>query len=399
MLRRSKSWFLTLMVTLFCVSPVLAAVTVVDFFAEGYEDQVSLFWETASETGNAGFYVWRSDSEFGDDYEMIAVFNVNLEVTETFIPGEGDDTSGGSYEVEDRNVEPGRRYYYKLADSPSDEAIESTFSDPVSATVLGTAPPATSTKTPTPTPTSTPTPTPSASGSTPVPTATPEQIPSVSFTADRTVVPADACATLQWQTSNVKSVFFDNSGVSGIGAKSFCPCAPETHVLRVIYHDDSSENFEIALTVDGTCSASQVTATPTSEAPDATPVATSTLPPAGGDDTSNKTPSVGTNGTPTPPPLDEPASSDGTAESVGLDISVTPDALGMPSQGDDVPPPAEALSSTTGVPIVRVPESDAADQDKAASPFRGTLVLLMMAVGLIGAGLVGGGIWLWRQQS
>ncbi len=47
------------------VSPARAAVTLISFTATGEPDQVVVEWETATELGISGFYVWRSTAENG----------------------------------------------------------------------------------------------------------------------------------------------------------------------------------------------------------------------------------------------------------------------------------------------------------------------------------------------
>ena len=83
---------------------------------------LSIEWETASEIDNAGFYLWRSETEDGQ-YTCI---------NEALIPAEGGHTWGAEYEYEDFDVEPGLTYYYKLEDI--DYSGVSTFHGPVSAT-------------------------------------------------------------------------------------------------------------------------------------------------------------------------------------------------------------------------------------------------------------------------
>ncbi|MCJ7737483.1 MAG: hypothetical protein MUQ10_09255, partial [Anaerolineae bacterium] len=49
------------------VSAVWAAVTIANFEVEAGEEEINAYWETASEIGNLGFYIWRSESH-GDGY-------------------------------------------------------------------------------------------------------------------------------------------------------------------------------------------------------------------------------------------------------------------------------------------------------------------------------------------
>jgi len=191
------------------------------------------------------FYVLRSLSETGT-YSRIS----------NFIPAEGD-LGGAMYEYIDDDVQAGTTYYYKL------EAVEtngsSEFHGPVSARMPLPGEDATPTPTPSPTATSTPAPTTAA----PPPTATPE--PFVRFWADQTTLQAGQCATLQWETAEIDGVFLDGVGVPGVSGKTVCPCAGETHVLRVTYRDGSTQDFTVTLNVQGVCTPAppNSTATPT----------------------------------------------------------------------------------------------------------------------------------------
>lgn len=81
------------------------AVTLLSFTAKAGDDGVTLIWETASETNNAGFNIYRSRLRDGE-YKKI---------NDTLIPAKGDATAGASYRHED--MPPARgTYYYKLED-------------------------------------------------------------------------------------------------------------------------------------------------------------------------------------------------------------------------------------------------------------------------------------------
>ena len=82
----------------------------VSFNAEALEDSVLLTWETASEIDNAGFHLWRSETEDGQ----------YVRITDSLIPAEGSPALGAEYEYEDFDVEPGKTYYYKLEDIDTD---------------------------------------------------------------------------------------------------------------------------------------------------------------------------------------------------------------------------------------------------------------------------------------
>ncbi len=132
------------------------AVTLTSFTAEAGTNSITVEWETASETNNLGFRLWRSQ-ELDGGYVDISGFIASL-----------DEGAGASYIYTDNDAAPGITYYYKLQDIPDDGSLGS-FTDPISATI-----PQTATATPTPTPTRTVTPTPTR---TPTPTITPTPTP------------------------------------------------------------------------------------------------------------------------------------------------------------------------------------------------------------------------------
>ncbi len=93
------------------------AVTAVDllrFEATGYDTSVVLEWETGSETDNAGFYVYRSDSAAGP-FERVSPSSV---------PGLGTSPVGALYRYVDRGLENGRTYYYEIEDFELSGATE-----------------------------------------------------------------------------------------------------------------------------------------------------------------------------------------------------------------------------------------------------------------------------------
>jgi hypothetical protein len=83
---------------------------------------VTLVWSTASETDNAGFNLYRSESE----NETFTKINISL------IPAQGSSTQGALYEFIDNSVQNRKTYYYKLEDI--DLNGTSTMHGPVSAT-------------------------------------------------------------------------------------------------------------------------------------------------------------------------------------------------------------------------------------------------------------------------
>ncbi|MCP4708676.1 MAG: LamG domain-containing protein [Planctomycetes bacterium] len=63
-------------------------------------------WETASETDNAGFNLYRSTSADGDF----------VQINDVLIPAEGSAIEGAFYQIVDEDVRNGRTYYYLLED-------------------------------------------------------------------------------------------------------------------------------------------------------------------------------------------------------------------------------------------------------------------------------------------
>jgi len=92
------------------------------FAATPKAGQVILAWSTASELDNAGFNLYRSESE-NCQYTKINAF---------LITAQGSSSQGASYEFTDTNVQNRKTYYYKLEDI--DLNGTSTMQGPVSAT-------------------------------------------------------------------------------------------------------------------------------------------------------------------------------------------------------------------------------------------------------------------------
>jgi hypothetical protein len=76
------------------------------FTAAGYDGGVLLQWETAAETGNLGFHIYRAASREGP-YERI---------TASPVPGLGSSAVGARYQYADTGVVNGTTYFYKLED-------------------------------------------------------------------------------------------------------------------------------------------------------------------------------------------------------------------------------------------------------------------------------------------
>ncbi len=69
-------------------------------------DAVVLNWTTASEIDNAGFNIYRSETENGE----------YVKINAALIPAQGIATEGASYKFVDWSVQRGKTYYYKLED-------------------------------------------------------------------------------------------------------------------------------------------------------------------------------------------------------------------------------------------------------------------------------------------
>lgn len=336
------------------VAVALAAVTISGFLVEAGDDEIYVNWETASEIGNLGFYVWRSQSE------TTGYVKVPLDLPlEQFIPSIDEFGVGALYEFVDVQVTPGIRYYYKVQDVPASGG--STMVGPESAMI-----PFPATATPTATATSVkPTP---ASG--------------VQFWSDPAQVVAGKCATVLWQTDNVQEVYFDGEAVTGEGARAFCPCVAETHILRVRFRDGRWQDFTVTIDVTGTCGSGA------GESPLVTPAVIPT--------------SVSTSGLPTassiPTPLARPTRSLGSASGASPVGSPTPDAVlagGAVAGAVLSPLPSPTLIASPTHVLVTVPGRAVMAE---ASPGPTRLWVGLATALLLGSGFVIGGLWLWKHS-
>ena len=144
---------------------VRAAVNLVSFTATAQENSILIEWETATELGNAGFYVTR-------DIQPVPPFQ---EIS-GFIPSEGSGVIGAEYQYEDTNVSTDIVYYYILKVIDTSQNVER--HGPITATLVSqititpTRTPSKTPKTYTPTLTKTPTKT-----RTKTPSRTPTPVP------------------------------------------------------------------------------------------------------------------------------------------------------------------------------------------------------------------------------
>ena len=106
-----------------CVTNVKPTVIeLLSFIASPKTNKVTLQWSTASEIDNAGFNLYRSESNNGQ-YKKI---------NNSLITAKGTSTQGVSYEFTDNNVQNRKTYWYKLEDICLNGT--STMHGPVSAT-------------------------------------------------------------------------------------------------------------------------------------------------------------------------------------------------------------------------------------------------------------------------
>jgi hypothetical protein len=125
---------------------VAGAIDLLYFRAKAGTNSILLEWATASEFDISGFYIVRSlNQETG--FSRISPFIFAKAV---------DSLVGAEYEYEDKTVNKGVIYYYKLEVLPTNTSQSSEFHGPISASIGGITATPTSSQTPTKTATSTP---------------------------------------------------------------------------------------------------------------------------------------------------------------------------------------------------------------------------------------------------
>ena len=93
-----------------------------------------------------------------------------------------------------------------------------------------------------------PTPTPPPATATPMPTPGPV----INFTVNGTgsvTVTAGGCATVAWNVSNIREVYYKGNGVTGVGSAQECPAATTTYTLRVILTDGTETQRSVSIIV------------------------------------------------------------------------------------------------------------------------------------------------------
>ncbi len=95
---------------------------------------------------------------------------------------------------------------------------------------------------------------------TPAPTSTPS--PQVSLWADSTQIKEGQCTNLHWEVKNVKEVYlfpegadWRNFGVAGEGSQTVCPGDTTTYILRVIFSDDTVQEWPVTIYVEPSANA------------------------------------------------------------------------------------------------------------------------------------------------
>jgi len=74
----------------------------------------------------------------------------------------------------------------------------------------------------------------------------------INFSADRTQLQAGECLTIYWNTANVRSVYYNGRGVSGIDQSRLeCPSRDTTYNLTVYTRDGQQINRQIYVDVSG----------------------------------------------------------------------------------------------------------------------------------------------------
>lgn len=121
-LTKTDAVFLTIANACNAIEIISTAVTLVDFSGDADRNGVNLEWETASETDNAGFNIWRSTGDAGKF----------TKINESLISAEGGDTWGADYSFTDSDVASGQTYQYQLQDVEFDG--DSTMNGPISVT-------------------------------------------------------------------------------------------------------------------------------------------------------------------------------------------------------------------------------------------------------------------------
>ena len=102
--------------------PCTTLISLSSFTATPFSKAVVLEWTTASEIDNAGFNIYRAESENGE----------YIKINDELIEAQGSATEGTTYEFVDSGLKNRKTYYYQLEDI--DFSGQSTFHGPDKAT-------------------------------------------------------------------------------------------------------------------------------------------------------------------------------------------------------------------------------------------------------------------------
>ena len=89
-----------------CEEGATTAIELSSFTASAAGSSIMLKWETESEANNAGFNIYRAESENGE----------YIKINSELIPAKGSSTRGAIYQFVDKEVRNGKTYYYRLED-------------------------------------------------------------------------------------------------------------------------------------------------------------------------------------------------------------------------------------------------------------------------------------------
>ena len=102
--------------------PCPTLISLSSFTATPFSKAVVLEWTTASEIDNAGFNIYRAESEDGE----------YIKINDELIAAQGSSTEGADYEFIDSGLKNRKTYYYQLEDM--DFNGQSTFHEPAKVT-------------------------------------------------------------------------------------------------------------------------------------------------------------------------------------------------------------------------------------------------------------------------
>ena len=81
------------------------------------------------------------------------------------------------------------------------------------------------------------------------PPATPMTSPIIDFSSDRSTIKSGECTKLRWNTANIREVYLDGTGVTGVGSQKVCPSSSQKYTLMVRLQDGSRTTREVKIKV------------------------------------------------------------------------------------------------------------------------------------------------------